>query len=85
MDTIATIHILEEAGFDRRQAEAVAATIAQATVGPSSSLATKDDLKREVETLRTELHREIGGLAWKAAALLLAQAAFIIAAIKLIP
>jgi hypothetical protein len=47
--------------------------------------ALRAELKEEIAALRAELHKEIGGLAWKAAGLLLAQAAFIIAVLKLLP
>jgi hypothetical protein len=47
--------------------------------------AVRTELKEEIAAVRAELHKEIGGLAWKAAGLLLAQAAFIIAVIKLLP
>jgi hypothetical protein len=80
------------AGFDRRQAEAIAGAVDKATTGPLVWLATKDDiselrteLRTEIAAVRTELDRELGALAWKAAALLLGQAAFIIAVLKLAP
>jgi hypothetical protein len=41
------------------------------------------ELKEQIASVRAELH-EIGALAWKAAGLLLAQAAFILAVLKLI-
>ena len=88
MDAIEILRDLESAGFDRRQAEAIAGAVDKATTGPSARLATKDDiseLRMEIAAVRTELHRELGALAWKAAALLLAQAAFIIAVLKLAP
>src|SRR5512144_278215 len=47
--------------------------------------AVRAELKEEIAAVRAELHKEIGGLAWKAAGLLLAQAAFIIAVLKLVP
>jgi hypothetical protein len=99
MDAIEIVRDLESAGFDRRQAEAIAGAVDKATTGPSARLATKDDisqlrteiaafrteLRAEIAAVRTELHRELGALAWKAAALLLGQAAFIIAVLKLTP
>jgi hypothetical protein len=92
MDAIEILRDLESAGFDRRQAEAIAGAVDKATTGPSVRLATKDDiselrteLRTEIAAVRTELHRELGALAWKAAALLLGQAAFIIAVLKLAP
>ncbi len=47
--------------------------------------AVRAELKEEIAAVRAELHKEIGALAWKAAGLLLAQAAFIIAVLKLLP
>jgi hypothetical protein len=98
MDAIEIVRDLESAGFDRRQAEAIAGAVDKATTGPSARLATKDDIselrteiaafrtvRAEIAAVRTELHRELGALAWKAAALLLGQAAFIIAVLKLTP
>lgn len=47
--------------------------------------AVRAELREEIAGVRAELHKEIGGLAWKAAGLLLAQAAFIIVFLKLLP
>lgn len=96
MDALEVVHGLEKAGFSRPQAEAITEAVERATLGPSANLATKDDLarvetalkaelKQEIAAVHAELHKEIGALAWKAAGLLLAQAAFIIAVLKLTP
>jgi hypothetical protein len=88
MDALEILRDLERAGFDRRQAEAIAGAVDKATANSSARLATKEDigdLRTEISDVRTELPRELGALAWKAAALLLAQAAFIIAVLKLTP
>ena len=42
-------------------------------------------MQSEGNKLRAELHKEVGNLAWKVAGLLVAQAAVIIALIRLLP
>lgn len=50
-DTLALVDKLKTAGFDQKQAEAVIRVIADA----QDALATKDDLKHEIEFLRRDL------------------------------
>ena len=61
-DTLSTARDLEAAGFERRQAEALAGAVRQATASDREALATKTDLaehraatKAEIAEIRTDL------------------------------
>ncbi len=91
IDTLALAERLErEYGDDPEKARRHARILGDMVA--AGDIATKEDIKelraelREVEErLRAELHKEIGALSWKMAALLVAQAAAIVALIKLLP
>lgn len=62
-DTLAAARDLEAAGFDRKQAEAVAAAIR----GGQGDFATKQDidtLRAEMGALRGEMRAELNALKW---------------------
>lgn len=71
--------IKEEIAAVRAEIAAVRAELREEIAG------VRAELREEIAGVRADLHKEIGGLAWKAAGLLLAQAAFIIAFLKLLP
>lgn len=79
-DTLKLAKRLQEGGFSQQQAIATAEAFAE-SVSDASGIATKADIAE----LRTELHRELSAMTWKVAALLLAQAASIVALLKLFP
>ena len=74
LDTLAVARRLEEAGMDRRQAEAVAEAASEAAGANRSDLATRADLKSEVAALETRLTWRMVGIAGA-----------IVAAVKLLP
>jgi hypothetical protein len=81
LDTLSIARELEATGMPAGQAQGIAAAIAKAL--RDEELATKPFVKGEIDSLRVELHREINGLAWKVAGLLLAHAAGVVATLRL--
>ena len=74
-DTLSAARDLEAAGIERRQAEAIAGTVRQATAADREALATKADLAElradmqadmaALETrLRADLRAELGTIRW---------------------
>ncbi len=74
-DTLTAARDLEAAGIERRQAEAIAGTVRQATAADREALATKADLAElradmqadmaALETrLRADLRAELGTIRW---------------------
>ena len=57
LDTLKPTKRLEGAGLERQVAEAMAEAFAEST---SETVATKDDLRHEVATLRAEIHSLVG-------------------------
>lgn len=55
IDTLATMRKLEKAGFETRQAEAVAETVAEVVGRQGDDLATKADLATVEKSLRHEM------------------------------
>ena len=74
LNTLAVARRLEEAGMDRRQAEAVAEAASEAAEANRADLATKADLKSEIAALETRL-------TWR----MVGTAGVIVAAVKLLP
>lgn len=74
LNTLAVARRLEEAGMDRRQAEAVAEAASEAAEANRADLATKADLKSEIAALETRLTWRMVGIA-----------GVIVAAVKLLP
>ena len=74
LNTLAVARRLEEAGMDRRQAEAVAEAASEAAEANRSDLATRADLKSEIAALETRL-------TWR----MVGTAGVIVAAVKLLP
>ncbi len=74
LNTLAVARRLEEAGMDRRQAEAVAEAASEAAEANRSDLATKTDLKSEIAASETRL-------TWR----MVGTAGVIVAAVKLLP
>ena len=67
-DTLSAARELEAAGIERRQAEAIAGTVRQATIADREALATKADLLELETRLRDGLatKADLAGLATKA-------------------
>lgn len=79
-DTLKLARKLETGGFTPQQAASAAEAFAE-SFREQADVATKAD----VADLRAELHRELGAIVWKIAALLLAQAGGIVALVKFLP
>ena len=87
-DTLATAHALEEAGFERKQAEIIASALRQAVEADrdrhatkADLAATKADLKAEFAALKAEMLKIAIGAA---AAIVLANAGLTVALIELL-
>jgi len=83
-DTQELVNELESSGFTRQQSEAVISVLKKS----QGELATKDDLHREIESLRTAtktdlLELKVDLVKW-VGALMLAQVAVIAALVKLL-
>ena len=64
-DTLSTARELEAAGFERRQAEALAGAVRQASAADRKALATKADiaeLRADIAEHRTATKADLGGI-----------------------
>ena len=78
LDTLAVARRLEQAGMDRRQAEAVAEAAGEAAEANRADLVTKADLKSEIAALEARL-------TWRMVGIVLAQGALVVALLKVVP
>ena len=100
LDTLRLARRFRDAGVPEPQAEIFADAFREQHEAGFAQLATKADLKADIEALRistkadlertaaelrAELHKEMRELAWKMAGLLLAQGAALVALLKLLP
>lgn len=88
-DTLAATRRLEDAGMERRQAEAVAETAREAAAASLREVATKADLKADLATLETRLTRWILGATLTIIGVVVGAAVaasnWLFAALKLVP
>jgi hypothetical protein len=82
VDTLEMAQAMRKAGLPQEQADTIAEQIAKGFA--SDELATKEFVRAEIATLRTELHKEMGLLSWKLAGMLLLQAGLVAALTKLV-